>query len=100
MLAHTSCGAITGAVCTSNHHGAHEIEDDGHVPDLLKVVGEQIPEYIGQCDLVNEADKVNAKVQVERILQASNIKERVAKGALIVVTAIYNIKDKKVYFIN
>ena len=98
VLAHTSCGAITGAICTSNNHDVHEIEDDGHVPDLLKVVAEQIPSYVGRCDLINEAAEVNARVQVKRIMNASNIKERVEKGLLKVVPAIYNIKDKRVYF--
>ncbi len=99
VLAHTSCGAITGAVCTGEHHDAHELEDDGYVPELLHVVGDQIPEYIGQCDMVNEAAKANARVQVERMLKAGNIRDRVKKGVLKVVPAIYNIKDKRVYFI-
>ena len=99
VLEHTSCGAITGAACKGEHHDAHELEDDGYVPELLHVVGDQIPEYIGQCDMVNEAAKANARVQVERMLKAGNIRDRVKKGVLKVVPAIYNIKDKRVYFI-
>lgn len=83
VLGHGSCGGVTSAITGGAHHG--------EIGKLLHCIQEDIPEYIGKTELLDEAIRHHADVQIEEILSNELIKEKVDDGELIVKAAYYNI---------
>lgn len=97
VLGHTSCGAITGVVAKADAHAAHA-EDDGDVPAMLNLIGDQIPEHKGKGGDLNMAIEANVDVQVAKMNGLDHISEKVEKGDLLIISAIYDVANGKVIF--
>ena len=83
VLCHGSCGGVTSAITVGEHHG--------ELGSLLHSIAEDIPEYIGKSELLDEAIRRHADKQIEEILSNNMIKEKVVAGELIVKSAYYDI---------
>lgn len=83
VLGHGSCGGVTSAISAGEHHG--------ELGNLLHSIAEDIPEYIGKTELLDEAIRHHTDKQIEEILNVNVIKEKVAAGELIVKSAYYDI---------
>ena len=89
VLGHGSCGGVTGAVS----EGGHEHGNIGH---LLGTIRNDVSEYVGKTDRLDDAIHHHTHVQVERILAYPHVTERVEKGELLVKAAYYDVKTGKV----
>ena len=86
VLGHTNCGAVDAAI----NGGAH-----GNIEKITDEISACIPE---NCD-PREAEILNVKNSISRILE-SEIMHEVCEEGTAVVGAIYNIETGKVEFIN
>lgn len=83
VLGHGACGGVTSAVQGGEHHGSIGL--------LLQSIQQDIPEYIGRVELLDEAIMEHTYVQVDKILSNDLIKEKVANGELLVKAAYYDV---------
>ena len=89
VLGHGSCGGVTGAVS----EGGHEHGNIGH---LLGTIRNDVIDYVGKADRLDDAIRHHAHVQVERILGYQHVAEKVEKGDLLVKAAYYDVTTGKV----
>lgn len=87
VLGHTQCGAVEAALSG----GAH-----GHIKDIVNEIAAHLPKG---CD-AREAEIINVKNSISRIMESSIIREMVEKGEVSVRGAIYNIASGEVSFIH
>ncbi len=101
VLGHTHCGGITSAVCCAHHEESAEAHvTHGKLDQLVASIQEDVKDYVGSEDKVEEAVVANIKVQVERVSEVEYIKELIAKNELQVVGALYDIATGEVTFLN
>ena len=103
ILGHDSCGGITGAITHTHHenHNEEEVEDPSHpgkVNTLLEILQEDVKEYIGKPEMLNEAIRANAMAQVKHLLGYPHVKKLVDEGKLKVVPAHYSLTTGEVEF--
>lgn len=89
VLGHGSCGGVTGAVS----EGGHEHGNIGH---LLGTIRNDVSDYVGKTDRLDDAIRHHTHVQVDRILGYQHIAEKVEKGDLLVKAAYYDVTTGKV----
>ena len=89
VLGHGSCGGVTGAISD----GGHEHENIGH---LLGTIRNDVSDYVGKADKLDDAILHHTHVQVERILSYPHVTEKVENGGLLVKAAYYDVKTGKV----
>ena len=89
VLGHGSCGGVTGAIS----EGGHEHGNIGH---LLGTIREDVSDYVGKVESLDEAIRHHTHVQVERIMSYAHVAEKVAKGELIVKAAYYDVESGRV----
>lgn len=89
VLGHGSCGGVTGAVS----EGGHEHGNIGH---LLGTIRNDVSDYVGKADRLDDAIRHHTHVQVDRILGYQHIAEKVEKGDLLVKAAYYDVTTGKV----
>lgn len=89
VLGHGSCGGVTGAISDGGH-------EHGNIAHLLGTIRNDVSEYVGKSDRLDDAIHHHTRVQVERILSYPHVTERVEKGELLVKAAYYDVKTGKV----
>ena len=94
VMGHESCGGVTGAITEPEE----EVENS-KIDELLATIREDVRDFYGQEDKLDDAIRMNASKQVERILANPEVKEKVEKGELSVVGAYYNVHTGKVDFV-
>ena len=92
VLGHESCGGVTGAISDM------EKSDDSKVDELLSVIRNDVKPYVGHKDSLDAAVRLNARVQVDRIMASKHVQKQVAEGRLVVKSAYYNVRSGKVDF--
>lgn len=97
ILGHESCGGVTGAIASAddNHH-AH---DQGQVEQLLQTIRNDVKEYVGKPEQVDEAIRCNVFAQVERLRSLPHLKKRIEEGKLEILPAYYNIHTGSVTYL-
>ena len=89
VLGHGSCGGVTGAIT----EGGHEHGNIGH---LLGTIRNDVNEYVGKIERLDDAICHHTHIQVERIMACPHIAERVSEGKLAVKAAYYDVNTGKV----
>jgi carbonic anhydrase len=89
VLGHGSCGGVTGAISDGGH-------EHGNIGHLLGTIRNDVSEYVGKADRLDDAIHHHTHVQVERILSYPHITEKVEKGELLVKAAYYDVKTGNV----
>ena len=89
VLGHGSCGGVTGAISEGGH-------EHGNIADLLGTIRNDVSDYVGKADRLDDAIRHHTHVQVERILGYQHIAEKVEKGDLLVKAAYYDVTTGKV----
>ena len=64
VLAHGSCGGVTGAITEGE-------EEHGHIGHLLGTIRTDVSDYVGKAESLDAAIRHHAHIQVERIMAAS-----------------------------
>ena len=88
VLGHGSCGGVTGAIATDEEHG--------NIGKLLGTIRNDVTEYVGKPEQLDEAIRQHARTQTERILAYPHVAEKVAKGELLVKHAYYDVQTGRV----
>lgn len=89
VLGHGSCGGVTGAVSEGGH-------EHRNIADLLGTIRNDVSDYVGKADRLDDAIRHHTHVQVDRILGYQHIAEKVEKGDLLVKAAYYDVTTGKV----
>ena len=89
VLGHGSCGGVTGAISEGE-------EEHGNIGHLLGTIRNDVSEFVGKVEHLDDAIRHHAHVQVERIKAYPHIAEKIANGELIVKQAYYDVKTGKV----
>ena len=89
VLGHGSCGGVTCAIS----EGGHEHGNIGH---LLGTIREDVSDYVGKVESLDDAIRHHTLVQVERILSYPHVAEKIEKGELIVKSAYYDVNTGEV----
>ena len=89
VLGHGSCGGVTGAISEDGH-------EHGNIGHLLATIREDVSDYVGKVESLDEAILHHTLVQVERILSYEHVAEKVEKGELIVKGAYYDVESGRV----
>jgi carbonic anhydrase len=89
VLGHGSCGGVTGAIS----EGGHEHGNIGH---LLGTIREDVSDFVGKVERLDDAIRHHTHVQVERILSYPHVAEKIEKGELLVAPAYYDVNTGKV----
>ena len=92
VLGHGSCGGVTGAISEGGH-------EHGNIALLLGTIRNDVNDYVGKADCLDDAIRHHTLVQVERIMVYPHIAEKVEKGEVIVKAAYYDVKSGKVSFL-
>ncbi|MDO4756868.1 MAG: carbonic anhydrase [Parabacteroides sp.] len=90
VLGHSSCGGITSAITPGEHSSA--------LNNLLQQIRNDIPEFVGKPELLDEAIHAHTDSQIETLFQNSIVAENIKKGKLIIKGAHYDIHTGKVTF--
>ena len=77
VLGHGSCGGVTGAISEGE-------EEHGNIGHLLGTIRDDVSEYVGKIERLDDAIHHHTQVQVERILAYPHVAEKIAKGELMV----------------
>lgn len=88
VLGHESCGGVTSAVTGGEHAGS--------VGNLIHCIQQDIPEYVGVADQIDEAIAKHTAVQVEEILSNSLVAQKAKEGKLLVKGAHYDVNSGEV----
>lgn len=88
VLGHGSCGGVTSAISSSEHSGS--------IGNLLHHIQNDIPEYVGKPELLEEAILKHTHSQIETILQNNIIAEKLRNGELIIKAAYYDVNSGRV----
>ena len=91
VLGHGSCGGVTGAISDGE-------EEYGNIGHLLGTIRNDVSDYVGKPESLDDAIHHHTQVQVERIVAYPHISEKIAKGELLVKKAYYDVKTGKVTF--
>ena len=89
VLGHGACGGVTGAISEGE-------EEHGNIGHLLGTIRNDVSEFVGKVEHLDDAIRHHAHVQVERIKAYPHIAEKIANGELIVKQAYYDVKTGKV----
>ena len=89
VLGHGSCGGVTGAISDVGH-------EHGNIGHLLGTIRNDVSDYVGKADKLDDAILHHTHVQVERILSYPHVTEKVENGGLLVKAAYYDVKTGKV----
>jgi carbonic anhydrase len=84
VLAHGSCGGVTGAITEGE-------EEHGHIGHLLGTIRADVCDYVVKAESLDAAIRHHAHIQVERIMAYPHVAEKVAKGELMVKAAYYDV---------
>ena len=91
VLGHGSCGGVTGAISEGE-------EEHGNIGHLLGTIRDDVSDYVGKIERLDDAIHHHTQVQVERILAYPHVAEKIAKGELMVKKAYYDVKTGKVTY--
>ena len=89
VLGHGACGGVTGAISEGE-------EEHGNIGYLLGTIRNDVSEFVGKVEHLDDAIRHHAQVQVERIKAYPHVAEKIANGELIVKQAYYDVKTGKV----
>lgn len=89
VLGHGSCGGVTGAISEDGH-------EHGNIGHLLGTIREDVSDYVGKVENLDDAIRHHTHVQVERIMSCPHIAEKVSDGKLAVKAAYYDVNTGKV----
>ena len=89
VLGHGSCGGVTGAISEGE-------EEHGNIGHLLGTIRNDVSEYVGKADILDDAIRHHTHVQVERILGYPHVSEKIEDGELLVKAAYYDVKTGRV----
>jgi carbonic anhydrase len=89
VLGHGSCGGVTAAVSEGGH-------EHGNIAHLLGTIRNDVSEYVGKADSLEQAIRHHTLVQVERIMSYPHVAEKVKKGEMLVKPAYYDVNTGKV----
>ena len=89
VLGHGSCGGVTGAISEGE-------EEHGNIGKLLSIIRQDVADYVGKPESLDEAIRQHAHIQVERILSYPHVAEKVKNGELLVKCAYYDVQTGKV----
>lgn len=89
VLGHGSCGGVTSAISEGGHK-------HGNIGHLLETIREDVSDFVGKIDSLDEAILHHTHVQVERIMGYKHVTEKVEKGELIIKGAYYDVESGKV----
>lgn len=98
VLGHTSCGGVTGAITPKDNEDAHP-SDDGKVDDLLQMLQEDIKEFVGNSESINEAIVANVQAQVTKLTSSPSISQYIQSEQIKVIPAIYDVHTGEVTFL-
>lgn len=90
VLGHGSCGGVTGAI------SEEEGEEHDNIGKLLGTIRQDVADYVGKPESLDEAIRKHAHIQVERILSYPHVAQKVKEGKLLVKSAYYDVKTGKV----
>ena len=89
VLGHGSCGGVTGAISEDGH-------EHGNIGHLLGTIREDVSDYVGKVENLDDAIRHHTHVQVERIMAYPHVAEKVSDGKLAVKAAYYDVNTGKV----
>lgn len=89
VLGHGSCGGVTGAISEGE-------EEHGNIGHLLGTIREDVSDYVGKVDRLDDAIRHHTRVQVQRILSYPHVAEKIESGKLLVKQAYYDVNTGKV----
>ena len=89
VLGHVSCGGVTGAISEDGH-------EHGNIGHLLGTIREDVSDYVGKVENLDNAIRHHTHVQVKRILEYPHVAEKVSAGKLAVKAAYYDVNTGKV----
>jgi carbonic anhydrase len=89
VLGHGSCGGVTGAISEGE-------EEHGNIGHLLGTIREDVSDYVGKIDRLDDAIRHHTRVQVQRILSYPHVAEKIESGKLLVKQAYYDVNTGKV----
>ena len=89
ILGHSSCGGVTGAISEGGH-------EHGNIAHLLGTIRNDVSNYVGKADSLDEAIRHHTLVQVERIMEYPHVADKEEKGELLVKAAYYDVNTGKV----
>lgn len=89
VLGHGSCGGVTGAISDGGH-------EHGNIGHLLGTIRNDVSDFVGKVESLDEAIRHHTHVQVERIIAYPHVAQKVEKGELIVKAAYYDVATGKV----
>lgn len=91
VLGHGSCGGVTGAISEGE-------EEHGNIGHLLGTIRDDVSDYVGKIERLDDAIHHHTQVQVERIIAYPHVAEKIAKGELMVKKAYYDVNTGKVTY--
>ena len=86
---HGSCGGVTGAISDGGH-------EHGNIGHLLGTIRDDVSDFVGKVECLNDAIRHHTHVQVARIIAYPHIAEKVEKRELIIKAAYYDVKNGRV----
>ena len=89
VLGHGSCGGVTGAISEDGH-------EHGNIGHLLGTIREDVSDYVGKVENLDDAIRHHTHIQVERIMAYPHVAEKVSDGKLAVKAAYYDVNTGKV----
>ena len=89
VLGHGSCGGVTGAITDGGH-------EHGNIGHLLGTIRNDVNEYVGKIERLDDAIRHHTHIQVERIMAYPHVAEKVSDGKLAVKAAYYDVNTGKV----
>ena len=92
VLGHGSCGGVTGAISEGG-------DEHGNIAHLLGTIRNDVGDYVGKIDSLDDAIRHHTLIQVERIMAYPHVAEKVEKGELLVKAAHYDVNSGRVSFL-
>lgn len=89
VLGHGSCGGVTGAISEGEH-------EHGNIGHLLGTIRDDVSDYVGKVESLDDAIRHHTHVQVERIMGYPHVAEKVEQGELLVKAAYYDVRSGRV----
>lgn len=92
VMGHEKCGAVAGAIGTT--------QLPGHIEDLVNIIRPGVKEYIGKPEKLEEAGKANVLAEVEALKKLDPIlAEYVQAGKIKIIPAYYHLETGQVEFL-
>ncbi|MFI3268865.1 MAG: carbonic anhydrase [Rikenellaceae bacterium] len=95
ILGHQNCGGVTSTIA---HCEGSEEHHHGKIGELLAVLRQDVEQFVGHPEQLDEAIHVNAEAQVKRIKSVDYIAEKMKKGELQIISAYYHLDSGEVSF--